>query len=114
MELAELDQLRRADAAVAPEAGGPANPHDLACRIADRHLPLHCGLRFCWKACWPSLASSVSVNRAIWLSVNDTDSSKPIDSIFFMVYRPRRIAAGDLSSRRCSSQSSLASASSST
>jgi hypothetical protein len=37
------------------------------------------------------------VNSAIWLSVNDMDSSKAMDSIFFMVYRPRRIAAGDLS-----------------
>ena len=25
-------------------------------------------MRFCWKAAWPSFASSVSVNRAIWLS----------------------------------------------
>lgn len=50
-----------------------------------RHWPTQLGLRFSWNAFCPSRASSVKVNSAIWLSVNDIDSSNAMVSIFFIV-----------------------------
>ena len=43
VDRAVRDQLRRANAAVAPEARGPAYPHR-----AGHQRPFHCGLRRCW------------------------------------------------------------------
>ncbi len=82
VDLPAAHELRRADAAVAPEAGGAADADDALVVV---HRPLHCGLRFSRKASCPSAASSVSANRPIWLSVKAIDSSKAIASIFFMV-----------------------------
>src|SRR5690606_6218076 len=101
VDLAALRELTRPEAAVTPEAGCASDAND---PVSHTHLPVQFGFRFSLKAATPSAASSVIEATPICVSVKLTACSNPIEAMAAIAYLPRRMAVGDLSVMRSTSQ----------